>query len=266
VSLTDEHLLPDGLGGTHVLLEASCRPCADLINREFESYVLRVQFGAYREKFNIRSKKSAKKKRPRPPQKLVLNKRDGSTVTVYPEKEHLPPLLFMPILELPGVLTGKLGNQLTWGVFCFPWEMQKYLKHWDAVSVQTPPMDVKKFARWLAKIAHAYGVAKLGDIFEPELPRIILGDTSRVLDFVGGVPEERERKQPSYLLGIAQVETAKGEKLAAVIIRVFAEFGAPLYFVVLGALTGEWPISESESDDPEEVSRHIPSTKRGPRR
>lgn len=99
--LTDEHILPDGLGGTHELLQASCEACAKLINKEFESWVLRVMFGPIREDFGIQSSKSAKKRRQRPPQKLVLQKRDGSHVTISPDKEDMPPLLYMPILERP---------------------------------------------------------------------------------------------------------------------------------------------------------------------
>jgi hypothetical protein len=253
--LTDEHVLLDGLGGGHVLLEASCRDCANLINREFESYVLRVLLGPFREKFGIRSGNSKKKRRPRPPQKLVLNKPDGSIVTVYPEKENMPPLLFLPIFERPGLLTGSLGNTLTWGMFQFPWEMRKYLQHHGAVSVQTPPIDNIKFARWIAKIAHAFGVTQLGDAFEPVLPRIIRGDASNILDFVGGVPEETERRQPGYLLGVGQATDAHGADVAIALIRIFAQVAAPLYMAVLGPLNRTWPLDES--DDPLIVSPRI---------
>jgi hypothetical protein len=56
VSLTDEHIVQDGLGGRHELPKASCQVCQRIINEEFEQYCLRSVLGTARAHFRLKGK------------------------------------------------------------------------------------------------------------------------------------------------------------------------------------------------------------------
>src|SRR5689334_22057896 len=60
--LSDEHIIPDGLGGNLILVKASCFSCAK-ITGNVEQQVLQRTFGAVRAELGIRSPKSIKAKR-----------------------------------------------------------------------------------------------------------------------------------------------------------------------------------------------------------
>jgi hypothetical protein len=51
-SLSDEHVIPLGLGGRSILYDASCQSCAN-ITSAFERVVLRDQFGAFRARVGV---------------------------------------------------------------------------------------------------------------------------------------------------------------------------------------------------------------------
>jgi hypothetical protein len=98
--------------------------------------------------------------------------------------------------------------------------------------------------RFLAKIAHAWTVAKIGiDSFEPCLPNIILAEPPSkpedVLQFVGGgiefPPIPRELRPTHTLYDIALgTEQIFGVKHTVVAIRLFSSLPVPTYQVVTG--------------------------------
>jgi hypothetical protein len=62
--LTEEHVIPKGLGGTLVLLNGSCTTCQRNIHR-IETHVIRRYFGITRELTGINSGRRRGKKHPR---------------------------------------------------------------------------------------------------------------------------------------------------------------------------------------------------------
>jgi hypothetical protein len=97
--LTDEHIIPFGLGGNAVLQKASCRSCAD-ITRDFETTVLRGELWAARVLKGIQSRTGhadAPKAYP-----LEIKKR-GKRRKYFLYPIYHPAFLHFPRFALPGV-------------------------------------------------------------------------------------------------------------------------------------------------------------------
>lgn len=63
VKLTDEHIVPYSLGGSHVLLDASCLHCADM-TKKFEQSVARDLWGDTRTSFSAPTRRKRERKSP----------------------------------------------------------------------------------------------------------------------------------------------------------------------------------------------------------
>ena len=87
----------------------------------------------------------------------------------------------------------------------------------------------------MAKIAHAYAIAEVGiDKFIPWLPDFILGKTPNGAGFVG-TKEEVEPAEPGTLHRLEQRRiTMDGRDYAFVKVRLFADMGAPEYWIIAG--------------------------------
>ncbi len=105
------------------------------------------------------------------------------------------------------------------------------------------------FSRMLAKIAHSFAVADQGlDSFIPYLPPLILDDYGTPSYLVGGEFEISEAIPTlhrlhlhcmyPYATGDAGALAAPQKQFLVVDIRPFANFGAPLYRVVVGQWKG----------------------------
>jgi hypothetical protein len=94
------------------------------------------------------------------------------------------------------------------------------------------------YARMLAKIAHSYSYAKCGtDSFEPVLLDLILGNDDRAPYFAGGNPRGTPPEQPAILHEIYPMCAtigAGGPSYLGVVIRLFAFWGMPSYYVIVG--------------------------------
>lgn len=96
--LTDEHIIPEGLGGTVTLPKSSCKDC-EKITSKFEMTVARFIYGNYRIKQGYPSKRKKQKKRPKElPVYKVDNKETEEEINVpisdYPNtyiSVELPP-------------------------------------------------------------------------------------------------------------------------------------------------------------------------------
>jgi hypothetical protein len=92
----------------------------------------------------------------------------------------------------------------------------------------------KMFARFIAKIAHGYAVAFLGpDSFEPSLVPSILGTSDEVGRWVGSPSgsmfDQNDIQGHRIRVGI----DSSGQAVIAAI-QLFADSGAPEYFVIAG--------------------------------
>ena len=118
------------------------------------------------------------------------------------------------------------------------WAAPFLAKH-SAVSFMSERIEPQKFARFLAKIAHATAVADVEvPAFKPYLPELILTNRPRYIDLVGGslsffpiVPNQ------GVLVEIGPVKRElDGVVLVVAAIRLFASLGGPVYKVVVGEM------------------------------
>jgi hypothetical protein len=114
-------------------------------------------------------------------------------------------------------------------------------------DVSLVPLDMRVFSRMIAKIAHSAAVARLGLTgFNPVL-KDILRETDResraILPFVGCKPPEppQPTSAPDTAAHVLDHYTPEidGTTFVVVEVRLFANFGAPSYMVVVGTAVGQ---------------------------
>lgn len=242
VPLTDEHTIPDGLGGRHLLPKASCKDCQRIINT-FEQYSMRTLLGNARASLGIKSSR----KRPRPPTSVLVRRRNGLSIErVTKPINELPIMVPLPVWPLPFALRGipapDTFNGLQW--LYGPGDMTAALKDFDAESFITENIEPHRFARMLAKIAHSHAIATIGpDTFRHALPPLILNEGMRYIEWVGGSIElDPPEPQATMLISfeVAPRHT-DGTPLGVFSIRLFPNLGGPTYHIVIGEMLKPWP-------------------------
>jgi hypothetical protein len=103
--LTDEHIVPLGLGGTYVLGKATCTDCQE-VTALTEGRVLQHvnTLGMARVRLNIRTRRPKQRKQP---YRTRIERSEGVGETVHVPPDQLPALLLLPRFELPGLLVGR---------------------------------------------------------------------------------------------------------------------------------------------------------------
>jgi hypothetical protein len=244
VGLTDEHIIPEGLGGRMVLLGASCPNCAQETHA-FEGHVMGRLFGDTRRHFGIRGKKRKRSDNPT----VYVDRGKG----VQPELVRLdahPAVLVLPIFPPPGLLVGFSKSEGFSGqirLINFMGDLNKRLRALGGEVNFTRGFDMEPFGRMLCKIAHAYAMAVAPGEFEPFLEDVILGKRPFFLSHLVGtsIIEEPPGNITNTLhqIGLAfQPDPDNGKRLGEPIvyvvvqIRLFAIVDGPLYWVVVGKL------------------------------
>jgi HNH endonuclease len=253
--LTDEHIIPDGIGGNLILPEASCQACATAI-MDFEPIIINHQYRAARGILNIRSKKRGKKRKP-----LTLEYiPDGSdNVVEYEASPDAPFGIAVPIiLDRPGMLLQYPPDHL------IGWGAHQFFQP-DRLGERGAPTGMihqGRFWRFLAKIAHGYSVSCLGfDHFKPYLRSYIrfpnacdidgyFFDRTHMTHYIGNAPEEewitgKSLHTISLQEGIVRVWAAPPSgysfrRIAIVHVQLFTNLGLPVYELVTGEVSGPW--------------------------
>jgi len=105
-------------------------------------------------------------------------------------------------------------------------------------SVKAPQMvyHQQKFTRFLAKIAHGYACAMLGQkSFPPILSKFICFGEGESRMFVGGETVLEPRRSTVFEIALGIVLRPDGTEFLAVKIRLLAYLGTPTYWVVVGS-------------------------------
>lgn len=204
--LTQEHIVPFGLNGEHILLHASCSKCA-AITSKIELSVLKETFIAARKHLNLKSRRNK----------------------AWEKAEDVFSTLIFPITEPPAYLTNKA-----------------YASGVNVKGLQIIPLsDVKTkgsvtnvrgndFERMLAKIGLGFAIGKFGiDAFESfyVLPAI-LGLRDDIGRWVGTV--EAEKPNDIETIYVVDIQNSNDEIICR--IRLFSMFIVPEYMVVVGKL------------------------------
>jgi len=245
--LTDEHIIPESLGGRLVLPKASCKACATTTGR-FEQIVARKMYlWPLRSRIGISGKRKHKKQRPTHwPAELV----DGSEVEKIQVEIGKLPRLYV-VIEMPpaGIIAGEAPREtnpeLKLHIKGDKSEMAQFVQEQDAGKLQTQHFfDWNAFNRLLAKIAHAYSVAVLGfDGLEYLLQPMVRGSYSMFSYLVGRVSAEREilPKGTDLALGIRAI---RGEAFLSVKTSLLGG-RTPTYEIVSARIT-DLPLLEQK--------------------
>lgn len=239
-NLSDEHIIPYGLGGNLELPKSSCSRCAKITSK-FELAVLRGSMHPARIYRKIQSRKNHENA---PSKYAVTIEESGTTKSIEVPLEDYPILVTFPLFEVPGYL---LGNQEPKGINltgcatisfgCKPEDT--LLKHNGSRIVVRPVNDTPvDFARMIAKIAFSMAVAI--DAFEGAnysksfvLPAI-LGEKDDIGQWVGTITEPIISSKYYLHRVLVHRDIEKGLLIGDV--QIFSDSQTPRYGVILGQL------------------------------
>ena len=241
-----EHAVPYALNGSWTLLRASCDACAR-ITHKFERDTLRCLWPELRNALAMQTRRPRERSRTLP---LVVVTA-GHRQTVQIPRGRYPVYLPTPLFPAPGVVCGR---PLRRGVFANFDVLHLAGPSLKEASAEYPGAEFvgmhsnfspEDFARTVAKIAYCIAVCALGvgPIRSSPIRPVILGQDNHIGHWVG-CWEQEEVIPPAGLHG-ARVLCSGTD--VHVILRLFAQFGAPEYHVVLGpadpefVASADWP-------------------------
>jgi hypothetical protein len=237
-----EHAVPYGLNGTWTLLRASCAKCAAVTHR-FERDSLKGLWPAIRSVLSMQSRhKSHLASLP-----LVIEV-GGAQKTIEVARKQFPLYLPTPIFPAPGYVTGlppanASATQLRFLHVAGP-SFQEVARQYSADFVgERLTFAPEEFARTLAKIAFCTGVYALGltPLRNSPIRNIIRGTDRNWGHWVG--QWNGEEVNPAKGLHAMQVRASGPD--VHVVLRLFAQFGAPEYHVVLGSADPDFVNSDA---------------------
>ena len=239
--LQKEHAIPYGLNGPWTLLRASCSHCAGITHR-FERDTLRALLSPVRTVLSMQTRRPQLRPKTLP---LVLELNGVHRTIQLPPTEY-PLYLPTPAFPAPGYVTGEpdspgIATELHFLHLAGPSLadiVQRHAADFAGARLNFSPLD---FARTLAKIAFTAGVYVLGlaPFTKTPIRRVILGEDQSVSRWVGSWKGEpvNERK------GLHAMKIRASGTDIHVVLRLFAQFGAPEYHVVLGPAAPEFASS-----------------------
>lgn len=237
ISLTKEHIIPYGLNGELTLSRASCRACQD-VTSAIEIDVLRNMFGTARIALNMNSRKAMLRPTHLP---LILTRGNQKERILIPA-ERYPAIMLFPVFPAPANISGapySSGIKPQEFVLC---QMAKLyignpFQEYKCESIEFAHIkfDTSKFARMVAKIAYAFVVLHLGlgRIKNNFIIPALFGKTKDIGRWVGsGLNPYGSLRDGLHAMTI--VLANNGE--VHVFVRLFAQFNAPEYLVIVGSL------------------------------
>ena len=244
-ALSDEHIVPLGLGGRWVLPESSCAKCAAKTSA-FELTCQRTMLGPLRMYYNMPSRRRHKRPATLPLKvKLTLNA-EWSLLDV--DREVCPFLVLLPLLPMPDELAGRTTTGERGAKARHLWIRgasfrDGIIPHLEALAAElnvaeiepTGTLRVPEFLQMLAKIGHAFAVAEMGTgSFSPFLiPMICEADTSNSVQYIGGLQRSEPATNDVHELSFSSHACGRSD-IVAVRIRLFAALEAPTYYVAVG--------------------------------
>ena len=231
--LRREHAVPYGINGPWTLLRASCDACAKITHR-FERDTLRSLWPAVRNALAMQTRR--REERPKTLPLVII--RAAVRETVQLPASAYPLYLPVPLFPAPGVVCGRPMRR---GVFTNMDTLHLAGPSFEEASATYPSAEFvgahtnfspEEFARTIAKIAFCAAVYALGvDPFRRSpIKGVILGVDEHIGHWVG-CWEGDEVNAPK---GLHAVQVRCSGVDVHVILRLFAQFGAPEYHVALG--------------------------------
>lgn len=232
--LTNEHIIPKGLGGRLIAPASTCEACRVEI-RGVEEQCLRPMLGPWRLRMGYPSGKP--KQRPETllvPAGLGLGDKWTFVRDVEVAASRYPRALVLPTMSPPRILTRDVESVTGFWAHFDEADMEEFhTRHglWPQIARVRP--DV--FLRMLAKIAHGFATMALGyGSFHPTVTDLILGRERDPLMWVGCDVEREPRGANSAHFLRVDTWGVSGREYVGVNLQLFAHTGAPEYIVVVG--------------------------------
>lgn len=244
-ALSDEHIIPLGLGGRWVLPKSSCAACAKETSA-FERTCQRTMLGPLRIYYDLPSRR--RKERPEKLPLKVKRTPDADWSYIDVDQQIYPFLVLFPLLDLPDELSGRTTAESRGAVVRQLWIRgasfrDGILPHLAALAAElqvaaiepTAKFSAPEFFRMLAKIAHAFAVAEMGiGSFAPFLiPIVRAADTANCVQYIGGLREQEPRTENLHELSFVPPPVNRPD-IIAVRVRLFATLETPTYHVAVG--------------------------------
>ena len=230
--LSEEHITPYGLGGSLVLLEASCERHAR-ITSALEKRILKDMFFAARAALRTRTRRPKDRATPQP----IFVERAGRIEKVDAVWQDHWKVIQLPIFPLPACIDGRSYAS---GIECISMDVfelgergEEIARRHHADKVLPPKYSAEDFARFVAKMAYGYAIERYGlNAFERVyvLPAL-LGESNDIGRWVGSTDlREFPVRQCSISVGFKIIP----QDDLVVRIKMFPQFDGAEYVVVIG--------------------------------
>lgn len=239
--LTDEHVIPLGLGGKIILPNSSCPQCS-AITSVFELICLRNMYGPLRQLYSLPSRR--KKQQPKTiPLKVKFTPTDEWQYIPVEQSEY-PFLITFPYFKMPNLISNTVPSDRKGAKTDRIWirgasAYENFKGHLQRITEQLKVHSImpestarmEEFCQLLAKISHSYAVAVLGcNNIKYLLNDIILNkELSKCPDVIGSLEKDEKPSEELHEISLNIVD-----KFVVVRIRLLAKLGTPTYFVVAG--------------------------------
>jgi hypothetical protein len=234
--LTDEHIIPFGLGGADILPKASCKDCARITGK-FEGVVQRTIFGDLRIFFNFPTRR--KKDRPKT-KKITSISPDRSSREIEVPSNEYPPVIWVYTFGTCGFLLGAPPDldvsMSSMKTIHNNEQLKSFTAKYDWDRLTRIRFMPNEFRRMLAKIGYSFFVALAGyGTFKPLILKAITDDSFNISYLVGQNPE----LEPPVLQGDThglRLRTIHGPGDHVIFIaevRLFQSNATPTYHIVV---------------------------------
>jgi hypothetical protein len=267
--LHEEHIVPRGLDGTLILEAASCEKCQIQTGEKTENLILRTGMLAPRRQLKFQGRRRKRKETDYDLVSVVNNK----DVKIRLRLEEHPSLLLIIGFDWPTILGGR-GDVAHIFVQDFNPLDVVYKRGAEAA---THAFDLVLFTQMLAKIGHGYAVAMIGsEKFKPYVLEFIRRDFARTehyrkcTTYVGGDSVRYSAADPDILHQLGhEIRKVEGKRILSIGIRLFANLGAPVFWVAVGEMLSESSDNEiapqKETRETVSIESAIPLRQFGPR-
>ena len=243
--LSDEHIIPFGLGGRWVLPKSSCAECAKKTSA-FEHTCQRTMFGPLRMYYDLPTRRRKERPKKLPLKVKLTPNAEWSVIDV--DQEVYPFLVLFPLLQMPDELSGDTTSGERGAAVKNLWIRAASFRdgimpHLAALIAELNVADIEptatvrapEFFRMLAKIAHSFAVAEMRmGSFSPFLTPVICdADTSNSVQYIGGLQHTEPVAGGIHQLSFGSHTCARPD-IVAVRIRLLAALETPTYYVAVG--------------------------------
>lgn len=187
--LSDEHIVPEGLGGDQVLQNASCGNCRDK-TAHIEHRILRQSYGLRTARSALQIGKRRQKEKPTKAS-IQLDSLSGRTEKFLPLSLHPLPLI-LPLLEMPTIMSKRktpagvrVRGYHNYSAGADPHATLTHLGE-NKAYIRGRNYD-HDFAKLIAKIAWCSWISAFGaqHLVDSWLPAVILGKDEAVGKYIG---------------------------------------------------------------------------------